>query len=61
MALVIVNFHAIVIEYWLFAPAVFKAVQVDLYSCSMQQPDLVEEVEDSPIIYRIWYIQAHNM
>lgn len=61
MALVIVNFYAIVIEYGLFAPAVFKAVQVYLYSCGVQQPDLMEQVEDASVIYRIWHIQTHNM
>ena len=61
MTLVIVYLYAIVIENGLLTPAVFKTVQMDLYSCGMQQPDLMEQIEYAPVINRVWHVQAHDM
>jgi hypothetical protein len=61
VAFVIINLYTIIIEYGLFTPPVFKTVQMDLYSCGMQQTDLVEKIEYAPVIYRVWHVQAHDM
>jgi hypothetical protein len=61
MTLVIVYLYAIVIEDRLFSPTVFKTVQMNLYSCGTQQPDLMEQIEYAPVIYRERHIQAHDM
>jgi hypothetical protein len=61
MTFVIVYLYAIIVEYRLFTPPVFKTVQMDLYSCGMQQTDLVEKIEYAPVIYRVWHVQAHDM
>jgi hypothetical protein len=61
MTLIIVYLYTIVIEDGLFTPTVFKTVQMNLYSCGMQQTDLMEQIEYAPVIYRVWHVQAHNM
>jgi hypothetical protein len=61
MSLVIVYLYAVVIENGLFTPAILKTVQMYLYSRGMQQSDLMEQVENAPVIYRVWHVQAHNM
>jgi hypothetical protein len=61
VTLVIIHLYAIVIEDGLFTPTVFKTVQMDLYSCGMQQPDLMEKIEYTPVIYRVWHVEAHDM
>jgi hypothetical protein len=34
---------------------------MDPYACSMQEPDLVKEIEDTPVIYGVRHVQANNM
>jgi hypothetical protein len=61
VAFVIVDLYAIVIENGLAAATVFEAVQVDLYSGAVQTADLVKQVEDASVVYRIWDVQTHDM
>jgi hypothetical protein len=61
MAFVIVYLYTIVIEYGLLTPSVFKTVQMNLYTCGMQQTDLMKKIEYSPVIYRVGHVQAHDM
>ena len=58
---IIVNFFTVLIEFGLFAAAIFKTVQVDLYTKRMERLYFVKQVEHSPIINRIRCIQANNM
>jgi hypothetical protein len=61
MAGVIVDFHAIFIENGLTPPAVFEAMQMDLYTGIKKGTNFMEQVENSPIIYRVRHVQAHDM
>jgi len=58
---VVVDLDAVFFQYRLWAAAVFKAMQMDLYAGGKERPDLMEQVEDSPVIYRVRHVQAHDM
>jgi hypothetical protein len=58
---VVVDLYAVFFQYRLRAAAVFKAVQMDLYAGVKERPDLMEQVEDSPVIYGVRHVQAHDM
>ena len=55
------HFLTILVEHGLFSAAIFEAMEVDLYAGAVQEPDLVEQVEDAAIIDGIWHIQTNDM
>jgi len=61
VARVVVDLDAIFFQHGLWAAAVFKTVQMDLYAGVEERPDLMEQVEDSPVIHRVRHVQAHDM
>jgi hypothetical protein len=58
---IIVHLNTIFIQYRLMSPAIFKAMQMDLYPGIKEGPKFMEQVEDSPVIHRVRHVQAHDM
>jgi hypothetical protein len=61
VTLIIVDLHAIIVERGLMATAIFETMQVYLYACAMQEPEFMERIDDTSVIYRIGHIQTHDM
>jgi len=60
-ARVIVDLDTIFFQYGLGTAAILKTVQMDLYSGPGERPDLMEQVDNSPVIHRVRHVQAHDM
>jgi hypothetical protein len=52
---------AILVQHRLSATTVFKAVEVNVYPGLVQSLDFVKQVENTPIIHWVGYIQAYYM
>ena len=55
------HFFTIFVEHGLFSTAIFEAMEMDLNTGAMQEPDLVKQVEDAAIIDGIWHVQTNDM
>jgi hypothetical protein len=61
IAVIIMNFRAIPLEFGLFAPSIFETMKMDLYSQTGQCLQLIKNFYDSAVISRIGNIERNYM
>jgi hypothetical protein len=58
---IVEDFFAVFVEHGLRSPSVFEAMEVNADTRGVQEPDLMEQVEDAAVIDGVWHIQAYDM
>jgi len=61
VAVVIINFRAVFVEFRLPSPAVFEAMEINTHPLFLEGFQLAEKIKHAAVIQRVGYIMTDDM